>query len=947
MKSIVMRKQLNRHLFTLFASAAFSGFSLSHVYAVPNYIPDSASPVGSVANSQDGGVGLSYGLGLINDQLVSATLAIPASGVGLPSATKDQFNEAFVLAFQSAGSIEDKVAIMSAAVHYAPVVKSTTLLLVQKAMNVYLVDGDYSEEGALSILSGALGTESGSSADVIKGLILAVGEFGDEFQEAATGSLAAGLYVESFERTGYDDAVNAGKLVGAFAEAAVKSVVKPGAKGYSPESFSGAVNSVAYELVRAVLESNSDLVLSDVSTGVMKGYKALLATKLVGYSDGFQSISSALADASLGQRASAVLGASKVFAASDTVNFELLKAAFDSVPETNAVADGFKATLGNTGGAASRVAGFTTYASANPLLAPYYALGAVGASAALSPAIVTAGMGSLSNTETKSLLLEVLSREVPEQAAKSSAAAVSAVGGLSAEQALNASLPNAISLYSGSIVKEVAKVSPATSTSLLASTVINALTSAPAVGPEDDFKSGVIDGISEIMKLRKGSGDFTSIINSGIAAGYGTSMVCEAVAVAIGRGDAKVDHSAVLTEALISQGASSDEIQSVLLAERVSRISVVSKAPIKTTLAEIRNAPISSLAAAVLAGGAVDEASTPIFLAAALRQGWGSASYEQNLDILKSAKSVSKKLEDDIQIAYETAEKVLADSDQLFEIVSNQTIKFPKRGVVVAAAAAAAAPGYANFVARAAGFRATTATVGKLPAAIFDAADMDANLNSNPSAAAAISAGFVSGIIDQKQSAVNQEKLLAAVVFALVKEASSYGFKGTPKVGTTPASGGFRTVDILTGAAPTSSTGAEYGTAAAVTGATSVLSNTGDNGLFALNNSSPLYVMLRAAGKAVGKAVGSQMTVIAQAAAQAAVWVSGVGAIYDVSNIAIAISQGAFNTTSLIPDSRILEAANSGKAEALLGFKGAGAAGVVDYAHFNTNNSPVTDISNF
>jgi hypothetical protein len=235
-----------------------------------------------------------------------------------------------------------------------------------------------------------------------------------------------------------------------------------------------------------------------------------------------------------------------------------------------------------------------------------------------------------------------------------------------------------------------------------------------------------------------------------------------------------------------------------------------------------------------------------------------------------------------------------------------------------------------------------------VPLAIIQAVDMNANLNSNPSAIAAIAAGYISGIIDGKPDvakAGNEAKFLTAAMFAIVKASMGAGdsagsilAKGT----TVQASGNFRSVHIDTGAAPTAANQPEYGSAAATTGAVSVLSNVGQ-----LTPSAQLITVLKAAGKAAGKGLHNQATVIAQAAAQAAIFVTG-QAGYDVIALATAIYQGQQNSTALLPLSHpIRTAALAGAAEAGLLNKGAGAPGVLDYAHFNTNNSPVTDISNF
>lgn len=942
-----MKMLRNLRLPTLVAAAALAGFSLSAAYAAPNYTPDASSPVATLGNPDDGGVGLSAGLKLINAELSGATLVIPAVNAGSTAATKDQYKAAVSAAFGNAATVADKAAVVRAGVAYAYITKASTLDIVKAAMESYLADSGYTQANAVTILNAALAANNGKSADVVEGLVLAIGSTGTLSQEAETGDFAGDLYDTAFAVSGYDSAGEAAKLVESLAENFIKNT-KPntaGTTGYAKNaaSYKAALTDAATDLMAAVVASGAKFAVDDAALGLAKGFKSVLSTGLVTYGDAFTAIAAG-AGSNIDDKAHAAAGMIRVLSHTSDPELALAKAAFSN-PVTDVVIDGYE-QISEAANTAARVALVESYATSNPSKAAYFALGGAYLSPGLVVPMISGAMDNLALAADKKAMLAQLSRAQNAQAAKAAGAAVS-VGGLAYDAAIESAVQNTLSLYSGAVVKEVAKASPSTTASDLVTASINALETAVSSGPEDDFKGGVIDAVAEIIKIKKTPADISAVITAGINAADPNSGTAEALAAAIGRGDSGVDHTAALTSAMSLAGPA--EVDSVLTAERVARLSKTSKDTLGTTLEAIRNASDSSLAAAVLGGAAVDSELASIFMASALREGNGTMTSGQRLAVLNSAKAASKDGEADVQLAYDTASLVLANTDELFDIVSSQTIKFPKSGETIAAAATAAAPGYGHYVARAAGFHASTATVSKIPLAIFQAADMNANLSDNPSASAAIAAGLVSGIMDQKQTDANREKLLASGMFALVKAAAIFGTEGTVAKGAVPATGTFRSVNIDTGAAPAAGpAGAnqpEYGTAAAVTGATSVLSNVGDTGLFALDNTSPLYVMLRAAGKAVGKGKQSEMTVIAQAAAQAAVWIAGNG--YNVTNIAIAITHGAFGTTSGTPDSRILAAANAGKAEAIAGNKGAGAAGVLDYAHFNTNNSPVTDISNF
>ena len=353
-----------------------------------------------------------------------------------------------------------------------------------------------------------------------------------------------------------------------------------------------------------------------------------------------------------------------------------------------------------------------------------------------------------------------------------------------------------------------------------------------------------------------------------------------------------------------------------------------------------------------------------VLLASALRKGNGVFDTSQKAQLLAHAKSLNKALESETQLTFDVATKVLETPDELFDIVDHESIKNPKLVNIVAGAAAAAAPQYAHYVARAAASRSSVLEIAQVPLAIFEGADMNASIADNPAATSAIAAAFVLGMKDQKQHSVVQEKTYIAGMTALVKAAMTFGNKGqlataaiaakkatatTPAILAVPAfpiRGTFRGVNLATGAAPTAADQYEYGSAAAVTGATSILSNEGD-----LLPSTALLAVLKGAGAAVGKGVGSQMTVIAQAAMQAFIWVTKISDLTNEARDAIvnAIATGA----KLIPITdeakrvAIQLAADNGKAEAVALNYGAGAAGVLNYAHVNSNNSPVTDISGF
>ncbi len=919
------------------AAVAIAGLSLSAAYAVPQYTPDTTSPI----NSPDGGANLGAGLFLIDAQLASGlTLVTPAANVLSPVSVnpdKTQFLAALRSAVAAAATPALKASILHAGLFVAPTYKVSTLNAVQGVLEDYLPSNPTQADVQL-LLDAALLVNNGKSVDVMKALIVAIGKIGTSAQEGDSGAYAADSFGTVIGLT-EDASTKAALLVQGLAENAIKNT-KPNASGtlgYVAANLPATVADTATDLMAAAVASGSKFVIDDVARGISMGIKPLLSSGVT-YNHGFTAIAGAVGS-NPENKAHALAGMIRVLFDTDTAELAQAKAAFGNNPLLNAVVDGYQLTAAQLGGAAARQADFEAYATLNPTKAAHYALGAVYLSAGLVPLFVETGMDNITLAADKKQMLAFVSRAQNAQAAKAAGKAVQ-FGGLSFSNALEAALPNTVALYAGSVAKEVTKAATSASATDIVTAAVNALETAVSAGNENDFKGGTIDVIAEIMKLRKTPADFDAILAAGLAAantGLGTR---EAVAAAVGRGDFKSTSHAAAIMAAIPAGAERD---SVLEAESMARIAKTTpKLALSNALARINAVAPESLGAVVLGAGSVDAKLVEVLLASALREGYGPLTTPQKAQLLNHAKAVGKKNEVNIQLAFDTANLVLANTDELLDIVDHQMVKYSKSQPTIATAAAAAAPGYAHFVARAAGFRATSASVSKLPLAIIQGADMNANLTSNPSAVAAIGAGLICGIVDAKQGALNEPKLLTSAMFALVKAAMGAGDKGIIAVGTTvPASGTFRSVHIDTGAAPTGPNQPAYGSAGVVTGATSVLTNNTDT-----TASAALITVLKAAGKAVGNGTHSQMTVIAQAAAQAATFIAGSG--YDVLSLATAIFQGAFNTTAVLPANHpIRTAANAGRAEALANFRGAGAAGVANYAHFNCNNSPVTDILGF
>jgi hypothetical protein len=811
--------------------------------------------------------------------------------------------------------------------------------IVRQVLGDYLQDGAYSQAGAIQILDAAVSTNLGKTKDLTTGAILAIGDVGTPAQETDVDELVTGVYSGTLPLS-LDSATKAAALIQDLADVAVKNMKAntAGTTGFAAATMQARVNDISATLLGEIQASGANALLDDAVKGIVKGSKSLVANGVT-LAATYAAISSSVSSDALSQ-AHAIAGIARTIKGDDLAARSEALTSFNGVSTADAtnsaVFDGYFNSVNDP-------VVLTNLVTADPTHAEYIVLGAASLWPALSDGgvqAVVAGVPSLTLQQKKDIVSYV-ARAQNSKASKAAGAAVRA-GGLTAQEALAAALPHTLSVYAASVVKQVIKDAPTVTAADIVTATIDTLEGAAAAKPEDDFKKAIATSITEVIKAKKA--DASNILAAGVAALANGSGYREAVAAAVGANDNKVStaHIDALTTALTTAGASPEEIASVLKAEQVARLAKTNKAgALNLAQTEMRTGPATNLGAVLLGAGIVDKTLVNVLLAGALRNGTSLSSGDKSL-LLAHAKSVNLAAEGDVQLAYDVASQVLADKDELFDIVDHRTLMAPKSAATIATAAAAAAPEYAHFVAHASGFRADKANIAKIPAAVIRGADMNSNTDENPSALAAIAAGFVCGIKEQKQIAATEEKMLAAGVTALVKAAMGYD-KGliASKANPTP-SGSFRSVNITTGAAPTAANQPEYSSAGAVTGITSILSNVGDTA-----PSASLLIALRAAGKAVGKATNSQMTVIAQAAAQAAILVSG-SAGYNVLAIADAIYKGAFNVTTAIPVGHpIAIAAQAGASEAALGNKGAGALGVLNYAHFNCQNSPVTDISNF
>ncbi len=871
-------------------------------------------------------------------------------------------------------------------------------VIVRAVLKDYIQGGTYVPTDAIALVEAALTVNNGKDLDVLTNAILAVGDVGIggsvalAREQDADEIAAAALNKSNSFAINTTGALQATLITG-IAKAAITSV-KPGATPAVPKppaqpivgvpgfdnstgNVQARVNDIAVAVVNAIEGSN--FLLDDAIKGLVQGAITLKlpAAGGVTLSGVASAISGAVPSDTVSQAhafTGVLLGLGKP-TATNAGDFESAKNAFGGSANATitAVSTAYQGVANLAVNPANTLVALVTAAPEN---AEYLTIGAAAANAAHVKTNLEAAMKApLVTNDGRIAMLAGASRVTNANAAAYAASAIGA--GVTSDTALQTALSNTTAAFAGAVFTEVAKKNPTpTAAQLLANpsapqppiaaliqASIGALEELTPTGAEDDAKAGIIDIIGAASLFYKLPAQHIAIINAGIGALPANSDYAEVIAAAIGRQANLVNNDATFTAALA--GSSPEKLASVLAAGSMARYAKTS--PL-LALAEaqkrLRDQSASNAAAIMLGAGSVNKLHVNVLLASALRKGNGVFDTSQKAQLLAHAKSLNKALESETQLTFDVATKVLETPDELFDIVDHESIKTPKLVNIVAGAAAAAAPQYAHYVARAAASRSSVLEIAQVPLAIFEGADMNASIADNPAATSAIAAAFVLGMKDQKQHSVVQEKTYIAGMTALVKAAMTFGNKGqlataaiaakkatatTPAILAVPAfpiRGTFRGVNLATGAAPTAADQYEYGSAAAVTGATSILSNEGD-----LLPSTALLAVLKGAGAAVGKATGSQMTVIAQAAMQAFIWVTKISDLTNEARDAIvnAIATGA----KLIPITdeakrvAIQLAADNGKAEAVALNYGAGAAGVLNYAHVNSNNSPVTDISGF
>jgi hypothetical protein len=567
-------KMLKFRLPHLIAVAAAAGLSLTAAYAVPSYQPDVNSPISLSGGAPD----LSVGLGLIEAQLASGkTLVLP--GVNdLPSGVKPSLTE-FKAAVKAAAAVAtdaNKAKIVQAALTIGA--SSTYNFAVSNAsvrevLKDYIASPGYTLAGAQGIVEAALKVNAGKQNDVVTGVILAIGDVGTAATEQDADDLSA-LAFNTMAGFSKDSSTKTAALVEGMVAAIVKSVKVTGPStaptgGFASATFNDRVQDIAKALVLAAKNSPAPWLVDDVVKGITKSARPLTTAAAGGLN--FNGVMQAVSDVTVDNvdaHTRALIGVLRNTPGTDST-IPGVKAVFANTVGANAnaieaVANGYLA-VGNTAaaGQATALSSFLNTANGAP-----FATNVVGNSTSTANLpYLLAGAGALSTPKLAGLIITdtlpfaagnapliqqmvaAVSKSSNAGAGSAAAAAVSG-GGLTAAQALAASLPNTPVANAGGVATSVTKAAATTPAADIITAAFNALVAASANTPENDFKAGIIDVTKSVITLRKTS--VQDIATAGLAAAPASHRA--AVAAAIGAADSKVIHTTMINTAVSSLG---------------------------------------------------------------------------------------------------------------------------------------------------------------------------------------------------------------------------------------------------------------------------------------------------------------------------------------------------------------------------------------------------------
>lgn len=948
-----MKMLQNTRITHALAAAALAGMSFTSAFAV-TYVPPTNSPLDATSLDSNSAL-LDAFNGYLDNIQAALTVAVPTATLRTPdlgggiALTPVQFYAAVNAAILADGSHAYEIA--AAAIQYLPGKMANIVLEISKTNPTRAADAVRAGAAVLPLKA------PDAAGSAIKGLLLATSN------NAAVNMAAAS-----------DDAITADTkaLFEKVAKAAV-SATKGGStnSGTQAARATAVANAMVDAVVAVAASTNARLYLDDVARGGVAGAKGFLNITRATVAGGMLS---RLAGTALDNEKDVANFVAGALQSADPVNKDAGAGFYPNVlsallaTPTGATYSGAVNTVATMNLAARNAVSGTEVASFQAALGTaefahvYAALsGATQYSKSSAAAFVA---GALTDTDAGTLTsqqkVDIISAAVTSNSSAEakivlSAVAVTGVNSISAAAAVTAAIPAGTEIVAGSSLTGLVKLHAATSAD--AQAILHAANLAATTAG-----------------YQKAYGDIALLAVKGNKT-YGTALIATSIADVDSGWEENVaaniaaNDPANLLLLTAAQTAATTKVGASLSNSVTLAIQYAQAAKGKGTLATAVStktifddavahliANPAEARAVIFGAGAANPKLAIQLLAVAMRNRLDNNVGPTNAQLLNYATSLTKVAAPTIKIAYDAVVDALGSVDNLSDMLDHKLLTNPAAAFEIATATAAARPEFAHYVARIAGFRAPK-LAAKIGQSIITYSQMRKTDANNPAAVAAISEGYVLGVLDAKLSVADTAKYVAAAVGGIVKGVRTFS-QFTDKLDPDFKSGlvgSSATFAEATGAAPTIAGGTALrrakGTAGAVTGAVAALQGLGAA-------AADLSTLSAVAIKAAVAASKDHFLAIAQAAAQAAGFVAILegqtfGDTTDIAAIVTAIQLG-------FPAVNLIQAENAvrvGLAQVALGNAGvgAGAAGTTNTATFYAHHSgisigagaPVTDVGNF
>jgi hypothetical protein len=283
------------------------------------------------------------------------------------------------------------------------------------------------------------------------------------------------------------------------------------------------------------------------------------------------------------------------------------------------------------------------------------------------------------------------------------------------------------------------------------------------------------------------------------------------------------------------------------------------------------------------------------------------------------------------RLAIDVAEQIIANNLETYEEVHHGVYNNRAATQQIVAAATAAVPQHAHRIARAAAYAnpgAAQTTIGTIAAFMYQNAvngERADGASGNPAAAAAVAAGAILGIKDAPRS--SEAAQLAQLRGTAAAAVRAFATALSPTAN-------FRQSD---GGSGTFTPQQARGSAGVATGVVSQLTQVADTAV---------SVALGQIITSMVQAAANDFLHIAQAASQAIHSIVSDAAGFDTAGLSSAVFSALIPARQTTANQALINNAIAfGKSEAVAGRRGAGAAGIMDYAHSSGAGQPVSSLS--